>query len=342
MLVAMAALGLGWMTLARVNFAPAVAVFGLSFLLWRHIPLRHRLAQVALAGMISAGLLAGYILLIQIPSTGTRTLSCVAGQNLVFGSSLKEIPLRASNGPQSSYYAGLLTLESVRQSRNPVPPYAFWRRPGPWVSEVEQTSFIAQPIGVLQEEIRIHFPMVLYWHMGICRTDALLYGISVEAISRHFDIIVLETVKAVGDMVILHPSELSLSPLFLEQPQRISWKGDGIFGFYRAESKAYNGHRIWRPGVIVYSALFPLLNMAKLLTPFAMLAAYWRRDWLLVTIATLMLVSLTAIAVATVPDPLHIAMLAPLYSILIGWFLAQLLERILASRAAQRVFAILR
>ena len=85
---------------------------------------------------------------------------------------------------------------------------------------------------------------------------------------------------------------------------------------------------MWRPGVIAYSALFPLLNLIKLLTPLALVAAFWRRDWLLVTVAAMLLSGLILIAIAASIEPRYYASLAPLFMILIGWFLADLLTRL--------------
>ena len=99
-------------------------------------------------------------------------------------------------------------------------------------------------------------------------------------------------------MVILHPSELTFPPQYLEGPQDIAFIGEGALGFYRAESDLYNGHRVWKPGIVLYSHLFPILNLLKLLTPIAIIAACWKRDWLLVTTVMLFIISLTVIATA--------------------------------------------
>ena len=108
----------------------------------------------------------------------------------------------------------------------------------------------------------------------------------------------------------------------------MKWLDEGWLGFHRAESSTYNGHRLWRPGVVAYSALFPVLNLIKLLTPLALVAAFWRRDWLLVTVAAMLLSGLILIAIAASIEPRYYASLAPLFMILIGWFLADLLTRL--------------
>ncbi len=133
-------------------------------------------------------------------------------------------------------------------------------------------------------------------------------------------------------MLILHPTELAFPPQYLDQPHDLSFTGDGAFGLYRAESDLYNGHRVWKPGIIVYSQLFPLLNLIKLLTPIAVIAAFWKRDWLLVTTAMLLLGCLAVIATAAIAEPRYFAMVTPLGSLLVGWLLAQIVKHISRSR----------
>ena len=184
-LVALAAISLGVMTFARLNFAPLVAIYGCSFFFWHHIPLRHRMTLFLLVGMISAGILGGYILLIQIPSIGGSRLNCTSGTTLISAMAVKGIPVRASNGPQSSHYAGLLTLKnepgvSIKPGR-----YHYWQIAGPWVSEEAQESFFAQPIGEADEEIVIKFPAELFSYLGPCPLDTLLFDVALEAIAIH-------------------------------------------------------------------------------------------------------------------------------------------------------------
>ena len=62
-------------------------------------------------------------------------------------------------------------------------------------------------------------------------------------------------------MLILHPTELAFPPQYLEQPHDITFMGDGALGFYRAESDLYNGHRVWKPGIVGYSQLFPAAQL---------------------------------------------------------------------------------
>ena len=335
-LATLAAIGLGLMTIARLNYAPLVAVFGGSFLLWRHITARQRLSLFALVGLLGAGMLVGYILLIQIPSTGGGRLSCTTGTTLLSAAHLKGLPLLASNGPQSAYYAELLTLKDEQGATIKPGRYQYWRIPGPWVSEAAREAFFAQPIGEPEEEIRIYFPAELFSYMGPCPLDGLLFDVALEAIALNPAKYALESLRAVFNMLILHPTELAFPSQYLESPQDISFSGDGAFGIYRAESDLYNGHRVWKPGIVIFSRLFPLINLLKLLTPFAIIAACWKRDWLLLSTAALYVVSLAAIATAAIAEPRYFAMVAPLASMILGWFLAHILWRLTGGRRTNR------
>ena len=327
-LVALAACALGVMSFARFNYAPLVAIYGLSFFFWRHIPLRQRLTLFSMVAAISGSILGGYFVLVHIPSTGTTTLSCTAGATLVASLPEKNFEMRASNGPHSTRYAQLLTLRPQRSVDFFGDTYPLWRNPGPWVSEEERNAFFAQPYAEFEEEIGTIFPAALYWYLGPCAADALLYEVYVETVAQDFLKIAWEHKKAVFNMLIQNPGASTFPLQYVVKPEQVNWLDEGWLGFHRAESATYNGHRLWRPGVIAYSALFPLLNLIKLLTPLALVAAFWRRDWLLVTVAAMLLSGLILIAIAASIEPRYYASLAPLFMILIGWFLADLLTRL--------------
>ena len=333
-LAALAAFGMGLMTIARLNSAPVVAVYGGGFLFWRHIAPRQRLGLFALVGLIGAGMAGGYVLLIQIPSTGGGRLSCTSGTTLLSAAHLKGLPLRASNGPQSARYAELLSLKDEQGATIMPGRYRYWRIPGPWVSEAEREDFFAQAIGEPREEITIYFPAELFTFVGPCPLDSLLLDVALEAIARDPAKFALESIRAVWNMLILHPTDLAFPPQYLDSPGDITFVGAGALGIYRAESDLYNGQRVWRPGIVLYSRLFPLLNLLKLLTPLAIIAACWKRDWLLLATAALYLVSLVAIALAAIAEPRYFAMVAPLGSLLVGWFLARILSRMAEVRRA--------
>ena len=339
-LIALAAVILGFMSFARFNMAPLAAVYGASLLLWRHIGWRERLTLFGAVGIISGGILGGYLLLIHIPTTGTTTLSCAAGATQLASLPLKGYELRASNGPHSRRYAELLTLPALREIHFHPETYPLWREPGPWVSQAEQAAFLAQPVGAPQEDIRIVFPAALYWYLGPCAADALLYDVYFETVAREPLRLLTENLRVMLASL-LQAQAGAIFPLqYLDAPESLTWLDAGMFGFRRAESATYNGHLLWQPGVHIYSALFPLLHLVKLLMPFALLHALWRRDWLLLTAAAMLLLGVALIALVAAVEPRYYASLAPLYGIVIGALVGAALERLPGvSRAIQSQMA---
>ncbi len=336
-LIALASIGLGLMTFARFNFAPLVAVYGLSFFLWRHIPLRQRIGMVVLVGGICSGILGAYISFVHLPSTGTTKLSCITGWNAASLDETRGFTMRASNGIHSRAYAELLALPSNRTSDSYSNVFSLWRKPGTWVTEAEKQAFLAQPIGDVQELITTTYSSILYWRLGPCEADELLFAAALEAIARELDGFAAYVLRSTLSTLVQHNIEGGFHHLYLDHVSDVSWEGENLLGFQRAVSKYYNGHRVWRPGVAIYSTLFSPINLLKMLTPLALLAALWSRDWLLVTVAAILLAGLLVIAIVSTIQPRYYSMLAPLYSILIGWFLARMLERILASRSGDRI-----
>ena len=330
-LIGLAAALLGVMSFARFNVAPLVAVYGAGFLFWRHISWRGRLLLFVMVGAISGGILGAYLLLIHIPSTGTTTLSCTAGATQLASLPLKGFELRQSNGPHSRRYAELLTLDAGRPVTFHSDTYPLWRNPGPWVSKAEREAFLAQPIGEPSENIEIVFPAALYWHMGPCAADALLYDVYFETIEKQPLKLLGENLRLVA-LNLMQSQAGAIFPLqYLDAAAAITWTDGDSLGFYRAESARFNGHRVWRPGVVVYSALFPLLQLCKLLTPFAIVWALWRRDAILSLAAVMLPLGLGLITLAAAVEPRYYASLAPLYPLLAGGFVAAGVDRLRAN-----------
>ena len=331
-LVALASVSLGLMAFARLNYAPLVAVFGLSFFLWRHIPIRQRFALFLLVAVVGGGTFVGYYVIVHMPSTGTTTLSCTAGTTHMASLLDKQVPVNASNGPRSTHYAKLLTLEPERAISFYVDSYPLWRNPGPWVSEAEVDAFLAKPFGDAQDVIRVAFPPTLYWYLGPCASDALLYEVALEAINRNPQRFFGGLVASFVHMLIHHPTETVFTHMYLDSDQDIEWIRASGLGFSEANSAMYNGHRVWRPGIILFGAIFVPINMIKLLTPFACMAAIRIGEWFPLTVTGMLLLGLILIASSAGREPRHYAMLAPLYSILIGYFISRVVDLLPAVR----------
>lgn len=329
-LIAIAALSLGVMNLARLNFAPLVAVFGVSFLFWRHVPLRQRVALFALVGGISGGILGAYTLLIHLPSTGVTSLSCISAFRSVQSLHEKGVFPRVGNGPHSAEYARLLALPSAnpRDDYLDSDKFALWRLPGPWLGEAEKRTFLTGQPGDISGDIATDFPADLYWYLGPCAVDRLLAGLLWETVAAEPGQFVRGAISTTVSSLAQNPAEARFDYMYLDRSEDITWRGENLLGFQAAESKQYNGHRLWRPGAAIFSALFTPWNAIKFLTPLALIASIWRRDWLLTCAAALLLTCLVLLATFSGIEPRYYAIVAPLYSILIGWWLARLVERI--------------
>ena len=183
-LVAIASVALGLATLARLNFVPAAAVFGLSFLLWRHISRSERLTLVAVVGSIVGAILGAYALLIHLPSTGTTQLNCVSGMNLLQSAQDKRIPLLASNGPHSARYARLVALPTDKDLSSYAYTFPYWRNPDSWFSQAEVDEYLAQPVGDASDEIpAVGHVLAPNWYLGPCENNAMQVKVFVEAIA---------------------------------------------------------------------------------------------------------------------------------------------------------------
>ena len=333
---AIAAVVLGIMSLARLNYAPLVAVFGLSIFLWRHIPLRQRFALVALVGVISGGILGAYTLLIHLPSTGVTSLSCISAFRAVQSLHEKGLYPRAANGPRSVAYARLLALPSAnpRDDYLDSAKFALWRIPGTWLGEAEKQAFLSGRPGAIAEAIATDFPADLYWYLGPCEVDGLLAGLLWETVAANPGQFARGVLSTTLSSLMQNPAEARFDYMYLDRIESVTWRGENRLGFQAADSKLYNGHRLWRPGTTLFSLLFTPWNAIKFLTPLALIAALWRRDWLLTCAAALLLTCLVLLAAFSGIEPRYYAIVAPLYSILIGWFLAQIAGRLLPVRGA--------
>lgn len=328
-LIAIAALGLGIMCLARLNFAPLVAVFGASIFLWRHIPLRQRFALFALIGALSGGILGAYTLLIHLPSAGVASLSCISAFRSVQSLHEKDVFPRASNGPHSAEYARLLALPSAnpREDYLDSAKFALWRLPEAWLGEAEKQAFLAGQPGEISDAIATDFPADLYWYLGPCQVDGLLAGLLWETVAANPWQFLRGVIRTTASSLVQNPAEARFDYMYLDRSEDMTWSGENQLGFQTAESKQYNGHRLWRPGAGLFSLLFTPWNAIKFLTPLALIAALWRRDWLLTSVGALLLTCLALLATFSGIEPRYYAIVAPLYSILIGWFLAQIAGR---------------
>ena len=191
------------------------------------------------------------------------------------------------------------------------------------MSEEEWAAFLARPYGEAPDSILILWHSALSWYLGPCASDALLYDVYRETVASDYGRILRIVSRWLLSMLLQDAGSAAFQRQYLDRAEDITWEEPGTLGFYRAHSSAYNGQRVWKPGLELFSALFYPLNLLKWLSPLAVLAAFWKRGWLLMTAAGILLASLLLIASFASIEPRHYVMPAQLYSLLIGWLLGE-------------------
>ena len=166
------------------------------------------------------------------------------------------------------------------------------------------------------------------WFLGPCANNALQIKVFLEAVALQPLELAAGSLRSTLMMLLQLRPQDGFPLMYLDAAAQIEFPDAGTLGFQRAYSALYQGNLVWRPGISVFSALFAPVNLLKLLTPLALAAALWKRDWLLTTVALLLLAGLLVIALASNIEPRYYAALAPLYTMLIGWFLAEIAQRI--------------
>jgi len=274
-------------------------------------------------------------LLIHQPSTGVTALSCISAFRAVQSLHEKDVYPRAANGPYSAEYARLLALPSAnpRDDYLDSAKFALWRIPESWLGKAERQAFLAGQPGEISDAIATDFPADLYWYLGPCEVDRLLAGLLSETVAANPWQYARGVISATASSLAQNPADARFDYMYLDRYEDMRWRGENLLGFQAADSKLYNGHRLWRPGAALFSALFTPWNAIKFLTPLALIAAVWRRDWLLICVAALLLTGLGLLATFSGIEPRYYAIVAPLYSILIGWFLAQIAMRLFPDSA---------
>jgi hypothetical protein len=316
--VATAGFVLGLAGVARFNFMPMVAVLGVCFFLLRSISWRQRLAMFTTLGVTSAAVLVSYIVLIQIPSTGSTKLSCSLGRNLIDGLVAKNILLEASNGPATEYILYLMTLHPLREISFLADSYPNWRNPGSWVPEAERQAFFSQSYQRPPRYFATPFTSTLIYYLGPCEHDTLLQRVFGEGFRVYPERWLQATINVIRRLMIYSPeARTRLSQLPLAKHISVDTE-NGPLGFRRADGDYYTGQWVWWPGIIGYSAILPFWNLLRLLNPFAMLYGLLSRAWFYRVAAIMLLIYTLMIATIDSPELRTYSALYPLSLLLWG------------------------
>jgi 4-amino-4-deoxy-L-arabinose transferase-like glycosyltransferase len=327
MWTALAGVVMGIATLARLNLAPIVALMGGLFFLFRWLPLMQRWKMFAIFGVGSAGILALYTALIHYPSTGTWSLSCYTGTNLLVSVYLKGFDLSAENGPATRHLLELMTLKPPREIAFTNDLYPRWSEPGSWATEDEYDAFINQPYGIPETHLSSAWPGNLFYYLGPCATDVLLLQVHDEAVHAQPVRWLLSIPTDVFNMLVQQPIPGDFHPMYLPRANSLHFEGQNILGFQRAYGDFYNGQWVWRPGIVLYSALFDAWNLFKWVAPFALVWALFSREWFYGAPALMLLAFLISMSIFGNPAPRLYAPLYPFTPLLIGGFATGLFRR---------------
>src|SRR5690606_1295579 len=168
--------------LARLNLAPVIAVLGITFFLLSGVSRWQQLKLFVTLGVSSVAVLALYLALIHYPSTGTWSLSCYTGTNLLVSVHVKDFDLSASNGPETQEYLNLLTLRPPREIVFTSDIYPRWSEPGSWAAPEESAAFINQPIGTPAPRVTTVVPASRSYYLGAFATGQLMLEVHNEVV----------------------------------------------------------------------------------------------------------------------------------------------------------------
>lgn len=325
--VALAGLVMGIATLARLNLAPIVAVMGALFFVLRRIPLAQRWKMFITFGFSSAGILVLYTAAIHYPSTGTWNLSCYTGTNLLVSVYLKGFDLSTENGPATQHLLELMTLKPPREIKFTSEIYPRWAEPESWATADEYDAFINQPPGTPETHLTAAWPGNLFYYLGPCATDNLLRQVHDEAVRAQPLRWLMSIPTDIFMMLIQQPIPGDFHPMYLPRTDSLTFEGQNILGFQRAQGDFYNGQWVWRPGITLYSALFNTWNLFKWLTPLALIWAFFSREWFYSVPALILTVFLISISIFGNPAPRLYAPLYPFTPLLISGFVTWLFRR---------------
>ncbi len=211
---ALAGLLLGIAALARLNFAPVIALLGVCFFALTNLARRTRLLMFAALGVVSLSLIALYTVVIQYPSTGTTTLSCISGISLTESVEGKGLTIAAENGANSARYLDLLNHRAPREILFLSDTYSDWRNPEAWASPEEQAAFQSQ-------DFEGGYPVSAYtlaYYFGPCAVDGLLRGVYMETVRAQPLAMIAGVLRETVDVLTQTPIDQSVVAATLALP----------------------------------------------------------------------------------------------------------------------------
>lgn len=320
-----AGIALGLASLMRVNVIPITALICTSVLLLRPYNLRQRVTLFLTVSGVSATIFLLYLVFIQLPSTGTTTMSCTGGINLVYSNSIKGLHPNAANGVNSTRYLELLALGAPQEITFFSESYPRWQNPGVWATPAEEQAFW---------DVNAPHPYpgtdyTLLYYTGLCHTDALLRAVFFESLASNPTRWISETLRFTLHTLVQMPLDVSLyaTTFLLPQEQAVLFDPESVLGFTKARGDYYTGQWVWMPGISIFTALFPLGGVITWLIIPALVWALWSRSWFYATSAFILIATALLLSAVSGAEPRVYASVYPLWGILIGGFVAAVLQR---------------
>jgi hypothetical protein len=313
---------MGLMILCRINAAPLAAALILLHL-WSPSPWRLRARRAGLMAAGCLGVCGAYLALIQLPSTGSVSPSCILGSNLLSGDLEKGMTLVANNGPATRKLLQLEALPPLQEIVYTSQVYPNWRTPGPWATAQEVRRFLRQAKGRPVTNV-ISFPGSLVYYLGPCPTDLLLRQVHVEAVLAEPARYAIGTLDAFFQILSQHDRGV-FAPQYLPLPDQLRVERALGAGFAAvSDARMYTGQIVWLPGVWAYSAFFRWAHGLKWLGPLALAWAFVTKRRGLWP-ATLALIAFAgAMAVIGNLSPRTYGAVYPLTGLLLGAFVVWL------------------
>ncbi len=321
---ALAGMLLGAAALARLNFAPVIALLGLLLFALSGLTRRTRLLMFASLGVTSLSVIVLYVIAMQYPSTGTATLSCISGISLTESVEDKGLTIAPENGANSARYLDLLNHRAPREILFLSDTYGDWRNPEAWASPEEQAAFQRQ-------DFEGGYPVSAYtlaYYLGPCAVDGLLRGVYLETVRAQPLAMAAGILRQAVAVLTQTPIDQSVVAATQGLPtfNSLTFESGGKLGFQRAIDGYYTGQWVWTPGIWLFSTLFPLINLLKWLTLPALVWAWRSREWFYRVAALLLLAWAFTISTVDQPEPRIYSALYPLTPILIGGMIAAALR----------------
>ena len=313
---------LGIASVARFNFAPIVAVFGVMLLLLRSLSMRKRLLMFATLGVTSIFMLILYMVLIQHPSTGTWEFSCISGINMLEGVADKGMTFKAENGAATVQYLDYESRYSAHEITWTSDTYPKWRFDTPFATPAELDAFNNNTV---KQGVPVTNTNLIYF-LGPCAADTLMHSVFLESVRAEPLRYVLGTLTVAAREIVQLPT--ADDPRYFPTADQLTATGSqAILGFERVKGWEYTGEWVWLPGIRLFSALFSVWNLYKWLTPLALIWAVVRGNWFYRTAAVILVAGAVITAAVEAPEARIYSWMYPLAPILIGGMVAALLRR---------------